>query len=131
MARGDPLARFQALEEPGGEIEAGDVAADRLVEGDAERATKGVEQRAVDERRAEALYQADRGPRVSISGIHAARQIEIPGSEKRSAQLLEVVLVAERGILVEPLRHQHLRRRAFRHLPIEKNTGPDKGLGRL
>ncbi len=39
-------------------------------------------------------------------------RIGIGGKHEREAQLLEVLLVGERQILVEPLGHEHFRRRA-------------------
>jgi len=62
----------------------------------------------------------------------AALGIERAGDLQRPPELREVVLVAERRILVEPLRSQHLRRRAA-GLPPVLQGDPDthEGLGRL
>ena len=106
---------------PGGRGDAGEVFPDRLVERHAERAAQRIEQRAVDERRAEARGEAvqpahraepDLRPvavdPVSERGVLPAGEVGIPGQGERAAQLIEILLVRERGVLVEPLRHQQL-----------------------
>src|SRR5207302_1269012 len=90
-----------------------------------ERAAQGIEQRAVDERgpvaRGEAVH-ALRGPdrdlrtvvvdRVAERGVLAGGEVGVARERERGAQLIDVLLVAERRVLVEPLGHQHFRRRA-------------------
>ena len=109
-----------------GRDHAGQVPSDRLVERDAERATEGIEQRAIDERRSEAGGQAveparrpaidlrpiDREP-VPEGGVVAARDVRLAREAERQAELIEVLLVAERRVLVEPLGREHLGGRAL------------------
>jgi hypothetical protein len=69
---------------------------------------------------------------MPVRGIKAAGEIIISRPAHRSAQLLEVLLVAERRVLVEPLRREQLGRRAFSFLSVLKNnSGSNERLRRL
>ena len=72
------------------------------------------------------------GRGVAVRGVDAPGQIRVPRFPHGAAQLLEVVLVRERRVLVEPLRRQQLGGAAL-GLPAVLETNPDanEGLGRL
>ncbi len=82
--------------------------------------------RAVDQRRAVVGHQAVQAllraaadlrlvvaRKVAEGTVDPAVRVEPAGDAQRVAQLLEVVLVAERGVLVEPLRRHQLGRHAL------------------
>jgi hypothetical protein len=137
VARGDVFRRPQAAQE-GVEIEAhhvgcqrrgldaGPVAADHFEEGLAQRAAQRIEQGTVDQRRAVVGHQAVQAllrtaadlrlvvaRKVAEGTVDPAVRIEPACNAQRLAQLLEVVVVAERGVLVEPLRRHQLGRQAL------------------
>src|SRR5205809_597342 len=101
-------------------------------------------QGAVDERRAEAggeAVHALRGPErdlravvvdpVAECGVVAGGEVGVARQRQRGAQLIDVLLVAERRVLVEPFRYQHFGRRAFGLLAVlEGDAGAHEGLRR-
>ena len=120
-------------------LDAGEVAAHRLEEGDPLDPAKAVQDGAIQQRRAEAgdqRVQAVGGTPGDLlpvgAGVEAERGcgacvgIEFGCDRQGPAQLLEVVLVGERQVLVEPFRRQHLRRHAPALAPV---PGPDPNPG--
>ncbi len=133
MARIENGGHVQCAEPPG-EIEAlqirreyacfdaGQIAADRIEERNAQQPARSIEHRAIDERRPEARHQrieSARGTRLDVRAIvrgvvaECGTRIAIAGVGRRRdgggiAQLLKVVFVGQREILVEPLRREQL-----------------------
>jgi hypothetical protein len=109
-----------------GGVDAGDVAAHGVEERHPARTADGVQHGAVEERRPVARHQRVQAAAAALGllqviavgeqaewragapalGVEGARQTQ------RQAQLLDVLGVRERRVLVEPLRRQHLGRRA-------------------
>ena len=115
-------------------IDAGQIGAHGVVERAASAAAQGVEHGAVDLGRTEARDQrveAERRPlgnlplvmggEMAERGARSGRlRISGGGEHERKPQLLEIVLVGEREILVEPLGRQQLRRRSPMRAAIGK-----------
>ena len=94
--------------------------------------TQSVQQRAVKQRRPEVFNQPVRRTGMRPGGAQAVREIAPARRAQRSPQLLEVVLVGKRRILVEPLRHKQLCRRALRFPAVlQTNARPHECLRRL
>ena len=108
-------------------IDARQIDPHRFVERAARAPAQGVEDRTVDLGRTEARDQRVEAARgaggdllVVVGGEMAERgarsgrrlRIGVDGEHEREAQLLEIVLVGEREILVEPLGREQLRRRS-------------------
>ena len=152
-----PLGRAQAREE-GGHVEgrelgqevrgidAGEVRADGFGERHAVQRGESVEHRAVEQGRAEARDEGGETAARALGDLEvvafgeepeggvgdAALEVERFRQAQGAAQLLGVVGVRERGVLVEPLRRQHLGGLAPRAAPVlERDTHARVGLGRL
>ncbi len=103
-------------------FDAGQIAANRIEERHAQQPARGIEHRAIDERRPEARHQriesargarfdvraivrgvvAECGTRIAVAGVGRG------GDRRGIAKLLEVVFVGQREVLVEPLRREQL-----------------------
>jgi len=104
-----------------------------LIERTAHAPAQGVEDRTVDLGRTEARDQrveTARGPRGNLlvvmggemakCGVRSRRfRIGVGGNHERETQLLEIFLVGEREILVEPLGREQFRRRS----PVRATVG--------
>ena len=132
MARGDGRRRAQRADEAA-DVEAGEVGDRRAVpdpgeialhgceDGDAFETAQGVEHRLVEKRRPEARGEgvqprrrpggelvAARLPPQAERGGRAGGDVEVEREGERVAQLPQIVLGREGGVLVEPLGRQHL-----------------------
>ena len=118
--------KFRDLRRQQRRVDAGQVASHGVVERAARATAQRVEDGAVDLGRAEIRDQRVevvrrplgdqflimRGEMAEGGAVPALHRIGIGGEPQRETQLLEILLIGQREALVEPLRNQHLGRRA-------------------
>jgi hypothetical protein len=149
VAGSDSLARLERGQElvhvEMGERDAGEVLLHRPIEGHAEGTAQRVEHGAVDERRSVAGDEAVQTSRRAALDLRTVRFGEMPERRigaacqigfacegQRSAKLVEVLRIAERRVLVEPLRRKELGGTPLGFLGIlEPDARAHEGLRRL